>query len=268
MNKPQAANKTPLAEVLQRLDQIVRGHPNARLVVDMARDATNEAARHQAKQLEAARRLRRQRDRARRHSAHLLDALAAAPVVPPAGARLTAQEVLQTYRQLRNEQFPAAARTLHDLAGRGEARDFQLILVARILRKGQRMLAEATLRQPDADRAAFRDRLRDHLGRKLVKLLNREAGCRVNPGTGAMLNELMRRSLALLDDLVMTNPPVRLVWPQPGQPFDPALEERGGGKPGNERRLVRAVLFPGLRAFDPLPMLLERAVVATAHAPE
>jgi hypothetical protein len=260
--------KAPLVEVLHRLDQIARTHPNTRLVVDMARDATNEAARHQVKQLEGARRLRRQRDRARRHAAQLLDALAAAPVVPLTGARLPAQEVLQPYRQLRNEHFPSAARVLHEIAGKGEARDFQLILVERILRKGARTLAEAMLRKPDTDRAAFRERLRDHLGRKLVRLLNREAGCRVNPEAGAMLNELMRRSLTLVDDLLLTNPPVRLFWPQAGQPFDPVLEERGGGKPGNDRRQVRAVLFPGLRAYDPGPMLLERAVVATVHATE
>src|SRR5262245_25044185 len=176
MNEPRTPNKTPLVEVLHRLDQIARSHPNTRLMVDLARDATNEAARQQVKQLETARRLRRQRDRARRHAAQLLDALAAAPVVPPAGAQLTAEAVLGPYRQLRNEQFPAAARVLHDLAGKGEARDFQLILTERILRKGQRTLAEATIRKPGSDRAAFRDRLRDHLGRKLVKHLNREAG--------------------------------------------------------------------------------------------
>ncbi|MGL4551191.1 MAG: hypothetical protein ACRC33_08385, partial [Gemmataceae bacterium] len=232
-----------------------------------ARDATNEAARQQGAQMETARRLRRQRDRARRHAAGLLDLLAAAPLTARPGGP-SAEDMLGPFRALRNDLYPAAARRLHELAGKGESRDFQLILAERVMRKGQRTLTEASLRRPDADRAELHARLREHLGTKLVKHLTKRAACRVNPEGAAALEDLMTRSLRLIDDLLTTDPPARLFWPEPGQHYDPAAHERGGGKAGGEHRVIRAVLFPGLRAFGPVPTVLERASVATMHAEE
>jgi hypothetical protein len=265
MSEPVAGPRPPLIEVQQRLDQIVRGHPAARLLVDMARDATNEAARQQAGMLSSVRRLRRQRDRGRQQAGKILDALAASPVMLRPRTDLPTEAVLDPYRQLRQDGYPAVAKSLHELAGKGEARDFQVILVDQVLRLGQRTLTEAMLRKPDDDRAELRERLRHHLGGRLLKRLARAAGCRVTPPVGAQLDGLVGRTLTLLEDLLATNPSVRLFWPEVGEHLDASLHERGGGKAAVERRSVRAVLFPGLRAFGPMPGVLQKALVATKH---
>lgn len=265
---PDEADRPPLLEVHQRLEQIVQAYPAARLLVDMARDAATEAARLQAAILSHVRRLRRKRDLQRDEGHRLLDALAESPAILAPKAAVQPEALTEAFALLKRETFPNLARRLYDEAGRGEPRDFQVILVEGILRHGQRPLVEAQLLHVGKDRAALRERLRQHVARRLGKNLVAQTGFRVTPDVGAKIDEVIRRSLTLLDDVLHTNPPARLYWPGPGAPFDPEWHERTGGKPGNEGRMVRGTLFPGLRVFGPTGGPLERAVVATRRPDE
>lgn len=267
-NDPANSQRPPLLEVHQRLDQIVAAYPATRLLVDMARDAATEAARLQAAVLSQLRRMRRKRERQRQEAHHLLDALAASPAVLAPASAVAAASLIEPFGQLKREVYPALARRLHDTGGRGEARDFQVLLVEHVLRHGLRPLVESQLLQPSKDRATLRERLRAHMAGRLGKHLAAQAGYRVTPDIGVKIDEVIRRSLALLDDVLHTSPPARLYWPEPGAKFDPEWHERGGGKPGNDHRVVRGTLFPGLRLFGPNAGVLERAVVATKRADE
>lgn len=257
MKDPQTGQKPPLLEVIQHLDQLAHRHPGDRLLVDMARDAVTEAARQQAALLSANRRLRRQRDREQTLLDRTLDAVAASAAVVRPGTPFT-DALHAEYRALKTEVYPETARRLHEVAGKGEARDLQLIMVEQVMRPGQRTLLEALLLKPDADRADLRRRLADHVGKALLRRLTRKAGCRVNPEAGAKVDALILRSLELIDGLLSTDPSVRLTWPAAGEPFDAHRHERVGGKVTPDR-VIRAVLFPGLRGGD----VAERALVAT-----
>ncbi|NBO93141.1 MAG: hypothetical protein EBV06_12655 [Planctomycetia bacterium] len=274
MSTPTPSHLPPLTEVLQRLEQLVRAHPAARLLVDMAHDAVQEAAHQQEAQLAAVRRLRGCRDRLRRHYTRLLDTLASSPTTPRLYDGITAAAAQETYRQLRNECYPSVSRHLREVVGRGEPRSFQVMLVKRVMLRGQRALMRTLVSKPEADAAALCERLGKYTLEKLLKYLGRRAKHRARNETREILNKLINRSLSLidgllrrtpwsLDDTPMTKPPGRLYWPEIGQEVNTTDHERISVQEKGQPQIVRAVLFPGLRSLGLVPMVLDRAVVVT-----
>lgn len=266
-NPPSADNLTdnqkgPLAEVIRHLDQISRQHPATRLVVDMARDAVQEARQQMAALAKKARQAQRKRRRQRDHVHELFDALASVPVpswslpqTPP-----SQDDALALYRQLREQTLPQFAQELQTAANRAEARDYLLLLSDHVLRRGQRMLIEGLVHHPKTSREALIERARAPLAGQFQKMLAKQAGYRLSQELSRATDTVLRKALTLLDVLLHTSPSLRLFWTEPDTPFDASRHERS--KSSSEPRLVRATLMPGL--WMPVEgRVLERAIVAT-----
>ncbi|MBY0231134.1 MAG: hypothetical protein K2W96_17755 [Gemmataceae bacterium] len=262
--------KQPLAEILERIEGFAKRHPGERLEADLARDAVVDAGRQLHFLAGKVRLARRKRKRLRDDAARLLDALthSPAPRWPMPETPDLLEPLADNYRRLKNEAFPAFASRLCAAAGRGEPRDFALVLCDTILRRGERILVEGLILHPTAGRPALIERVRPLLGGQLVKVLARRAGHRMSPEIGQLADQLIRLSLTLIDGMLHTFPAVRFYWPAIGTVYDAAKHERTPGKaePAGER-FVRFPLFPGL-AFADGPRLVERAVVATRKPEE
>jgi hypothetical protein len=264
MTDPLQGEQLPLLEVHQQLDQLSRAYPAAKLLIDLARDATNEAVRQQTQLTARLRRSRRRQRHLRKQRAELLDGIAGFPLqlgLPLESA--CEAELLQRFTALREREFAPLAEQLHRRAGRGELRDFRRLLADRILLRGQRTLIEAYLRKPHTRLDLLLDRLAQHLSHRLVRRLARPLGQPVDQTHCQAVHALAASALQFIAAMLAHPGVLRLSWPRPGDIFDPAMHERGSGKPSQEPRRVLAVLFPGLVRRTSTPHLLARAVVAT-----
>jgi hypothetical protein len=176
MSTPTPSHLPPLTEVLQRLEQLVRAHPAARLLVDMA------AA------MPSRKRLISKNPSWRLCVVCVVVATAYAATTRDYWTRWLARRRLpgcttasrrrrlrETYRQLRNECYPSVSRHLREVVGRGEPRSFQVMLVKRVMLRGQRALMRTLVSKPEADAAALCERLGKCALEKLLKYLGRRA---------------------------------------------------------------------------------------------
>jgi hypothetical protein len=262
----QALPASPLDEVASHLAQIASKHPDTRLTVDLANDALHDVTR-QMKHLAGKAQRSRRRHRALRHLTNdLLDALAQVPT-PPWGDGSPGEEGLAVYQPLRARVLPSLASALHAETGRGEVRDYLLLLSEQVLRRGQRALVAGYVRGAGPGRAALCERVcplvMGHLGKALARL----TGSRLSAAARQSAEAAIRQALAALDVLLHSSPSVRLFWPSQGEPVDAARHERGSGKGQAEDRVVLATLLPGLWA-PAEGRVLEKALVATRRASE
>jgi hypothetical protein len=283
MAKKQKAGKArrpaSLDEALARLEQIKHDSSliNARIHADDARDSFLEFSREVYVKLRRRasrkRKLKKQSIEFRTRLVELLHALATGPVVlptPPGRPVLDHDALLHAYRQLREQDFPAVAQALQEVAGKGRESDYLRLLSSAALLDGSRMLVESRVRHagrrwtgPDED--AFLVRLRYHLAGKLCTLLARRVGYQVTPEMGQRLEGLLGGGLRFLADLLAATPPGRLLVPQEDSPFDPDRHEAVNGQPRGDQK-VKGILFPGYLVHDTPPRVLAKAEVFIERA--
>jgi hypothetical protein len=275
-----AAKRAKTLEFVERLDQIAKGHPASRLLVDMAQDAGMEIFRKQAAQLRRLwhelGKMRQKRDGVRDRLMSLVHAITTTPPLLPriAGRPAVAHDELrQTFAQLQSRDFPDLALLLHDRIGRSDVARYQRFLVDEILIKGSRMLLEYLIHHVSEASSAevetsFLGRLRDHIAGSLCHMLAKKAGYQMTPDAGKRRDALIDRSLAWLADLLTATPPGRLIAPLSGSPFDPARHEPTAGRPSEGELKVTAMLFPGYLVCGEVPAVAEKAMVFTAKAGE
>jgi hypothetical protein len=273
--KRRGSRSAPNQEVFQRLAQIAKSHPPARLLVDLARDAALDAFRKQTVQV---RRLvgelakaKKKRDLLHHRLIEVLHDLATGPVVLPAPAgrpTATHEQLLAAFRELRSKSFPDLAGTLHARVGRADPAVFQRFLADEILIKGSRILVEHVIRNAGRPRTPkqeqeFTSQLRDHIAGKVCQGLARKVGYQMTPEGGQLLEQLLTPALAFLADLMTASPPGRLLIPLPGASFDPKRHEPIPGRPAEGQLKVTATLFPGYFVRGDPERVEEKAQVYT-----
>ena len=174
----------------------------------------------------------------------------------PAGRPAVGQEtLLATFRQLKTQDFPALAATLHDQIGKADVLAYQRFLMDEILIKGSWMLVEHLVRHAGEQRTAeadseFTGQLRDHIAGSVSKGLVRKVGFQMTAEVGRQRDALIAGAIEFLDDLLTAAPPGRLLLPRLGSPFDPERHEPIPGCPEAGERKITATLFPGCVVFE------------------
>lgn len=266
-----------MLDFLEQLERINRQFPGARLLVDLARDSGLEMARklgHRVKRLRA--RLAKAESRRNDIQSRLADLLqdlststAILPLVEGQPSR-EAEPLVERFRWLRDEAYPAAARILRERLKQGSRRAIMRFLAEEILYRAGPIIAEHRLRHvhrvwDDEIEASFLADLRLHLAGKVNSALARATGLKMTPAIGKHLDALIGDSLDILAGLMTATPQARLVVPAIGS----ALEAEGQlvRKPvkGGETAVVHAVLFPGLRLLEtPTRLVVPPLVLAAA----
>lgn len=272
-------SETTLAEFFALLDRANPGEGPRMLQFDLARDAATELFGRQAKQIQRLqRRLDRMTERAailkERHRDLLRHLPQSSLTFQPAEgeARPGLDEVVATYSRLRQRSVPVLVHLLHVAAG-GNERTYLQILTEEVLDRGSHILTEYLLLHSAAPRTADEDRhftegLCDHLAGKVNRVLAHRGGYQVTPEVGAHLATLIRVAVAFLRDVWLSEPPLRLLFPDPETPFDPDQHERLGGRSPRLDRIVSATLFPGLVHHRADGGVIARARVSTRrHSP-
>lgn len=272
---PKPAAPDGLAEFFDLLGRVEPAEGARKLQFDLARDAAVDLFNRLTQQTEKLqRRLDRSRLRRRalvtRHH-ELLDHLARGHVVFAAESEPSppgqADELIATYRRLRKRTFPVLANMLH-AAGGGADRVYLTLLTEEVLARGQCIIAEYLVlhsmhpRTPEQDRR-FREELLAHLGGRVNRALARKTGYHLTPEVGGHLNTLLQVTIAFLWELLLSHPPMRLFFAEPGSPFDAERHERLSGHTPRHPRLVGATLFPGLLRHGPPRTLLAPVRVST-----
>ncbi len=267
-------------EFVERLDQIAKGHPASRLLVDMAQDAGLELFRKQTVQLrklwQEVGRIRQKRDQLHDRMVSLLHALTTTPpLLPRMDGRVPVppEELQHVYMQLRANDYPSFAHLLHDEIKRSDVLAYQRLLTEEILIKGSRMLLEYLLHhasEPSSSETetTFLGRLRDHIAGALNHTLAKKKGYQMTLEVGKQRDTLIDRSLAWLADLLTATPPGRLLAPLPDSPFDPARHEPLAGRPDEGKLKVATTLFPGYMMCGEVQTVVEKALVYTEEVGE
>jgi hypothetical protein len=276
--KPARPGKQPsaLVDLLAQLDRI-KQDPTAsevRLRSDLARDSAEELftkirkqMRRQAIQL---RRLQERSDRWRNRLTDLLHELSTGPVIlprVPGRPPVSHQELTATFRKLKTHDLSGLAHALQAAVGGGELPAYQRFLVDEIVVKGARIVAEHLIRlasepgQPNEEE--FMARLRHHVAGNVSQGLARQVNYKVTPEVGKHIDTIISVVLRLLNDLLTTTPPGRLLLPRDGGPFDPERHEALAGRPTTGDLRVKATLFPGYVILSEPPVVVEKALVYT-----
>jgi hypothetical protein len=278
--KPSGKRRSSTEEVLQRLDHIAQAHPPARLLVDLARDAAVEAFRRKKERTVGLAaevlRMRKKRDVLHNRLLAVLHELTTGAVLlprPPGPPPRSHDELLESFRGLRDADFPALAQALHERVGRADVAAFQRFLVDEILIKGSRLVVEHLLCYAGSDAAEEeqrRQQIRDYVAGHVNQGLARKVGFRMTADVGLDRDVLIDRSIALLAELLTATPPGRLLVPFPQDSFDPARHEASLGRPADGDAVVLATLFPGYLIHDDPPRVVEKALVFTdrPHEPD
>jgi hypothetical protein len=264
-----------VTEFVRLLDEIRPDQSAARLKFDMARDAGLEGFRELLSQLQRVQ-LRLAKTRRRRNVIHsrlvgILGDLATGPVrLPrPAGLGPVSQDQLeQTYLELREKDYPAAAEALHAAIGQSDVLAFQRFLVEEALVKGSVILVEHLVRygvhpRPAEQELHFLDELRHHMAGVVNQGLAKQTGYLVTPEVGGRIDALLGKTLRFLVDLLTSDPPARLLAPTMGSDYDPARHEPSPGRPDSGTLQVRATVFPGLMVYADPPRVVAKAQVFT-----
>ena len=265
-----------LADLLGQLDKMKQDPTGSqvRLRADLARDSAEELfvkmrrqLRRQASQI---RKLEERSDRWRGRLTDLLHELSVGPVILPplpGGTPASHDELTERFRKLKNHDVAGLAQTLKAAVGGGELPAYQRFLVDEIVVKGCRIVAEHLIRLASAtgpnNEREFMDRLRHHVAGNVVQGLARQVNYQVRPEVGQHLDGVIGSALRLLEDLLTTTPPGRLVLPRDGSPFDPERHEPLAGRPSTGELRVKATLFPGYVILGSPAVVVEKAVVYT-----
>lgn len=214
--------------------------------------------------------LQKERDDYHKQLTRLLRALASGPVVLP---RLPGRPVVQhdqllmTYQQLRNQEFPNLAQTLRADAGKGKMFDYRSILATEVIVKGTWYLAECLVllgSDPSVEEEMFR-RLKGRFAERVEKKVAQyiKGYYRLPPEGDQHLDRLLDTVLCFLTDLLTATPPGRLLLPRDGSLFDPAQHEPIDYTPNTEKLTVKKIIFPGYMVLDCPPRILAKAQVYT-----
>ena len=181
-----------------------------------------------------------------------------------------AEPLVERFRQLRDEAYPATARLLREPLEQGSRRAIMRFLAEEILYRAGRSsrntgCATSTGPGTTAIEATFLADLRLHLAGKVNSALARATGLKMTPAIGKHLDALIGDSLDILAGLMTATPQARLVVPAVGSALD--AEGHLVRKPakGGEATVVHAVLFPGLRLLEtPTRLVVPPLVLAAA----
>jgi hypothetical protein len=276
-NPDEKRQATLMLDFLEQLERINRQFPGARLLVDLARDAGLEIARKQGQRIKRLRvRLQRAESRRNEIQSRLADLLhdlststALLPVVEGQPVR-EAEPLVEGFRKLRDESYPAAARLLRESLEQGSRRAIMRFLAEEILYRAGPIIAEHRLRHvhrvwDDGIEATFLTDLRSHLAGKVNSALARATGLKVTPAIGKHLDALIGDSLDTLAGLMTATPQARLVVPAVGSALDAQGHLVRKPAKGGEATVVHAVLFPGLQLLEtPTRLVVPPLVLAAA----
>lgn len=267
-----------MLDFLEQLERITRQFPGSRLLVDLARDSGLEMARKLGKRVKRLRdRLQRaesRRDDIQSRLADLLQELSTStallPVVEGQPVR-EAEPLVERFRHLRDEAYPATARGLRDLLEQGSRRAIMRFLAEEILYRAGPIIAEHQLRH--AHRAwneeietTFLADLRLYVAGKVNSALARTTGLKMTPPVGKHLDALIGASLDTLAGLMTATPQARLVVPAVGAALDAQGHVARNPEEGGESAVVRAVLFPGLMLLESPSRIVVQPLVLVARA--
>ena len=251
-----------MLDFLEQLERINRQFPGARLLVDLARDSGLEMARKLGKRVKRLRdRLERVESRRNAIQSRLADLLqelststALLPVVEGQPAR-EADPLVERFRHLRDEAYPATARVLRELLEQGSRRAIMRFLAEEILYRAGPIIAEHRLRHAhrawsEEIDATFLAELRLHVAGKVNSALARNTGLKMTPPIGKHLDALIGDSLDILAGLMTATTQARLVVPAVGSALDAKGHLVRNPRDSGESAVVRAVLFPGLMLLE------------------
>jgi hypothetical protein len=275
--QPVGGVPSPLQEALAQLDRMKQNMSGSqiRLHADIARDTVVELARDMETQLRRLaaekRKVQKQCDDFRNRLVELLHDLSTGPVIlprTPGKPVVQHDQLLMTYRQLRNQDFLGLAQAIHAASGKGDVPAYQRYLVNEVLVNGSRILVENIVRHSgagrnEADEEAFLGRLRHHVAGNVCNGLARKAKYQVTPDVGQHVERLLVSVLGFLTDLLTATPPGRLLLPRDGSAFDPERHEAIYGRPSTGELKVTATLFPGYVVLGNPVRVLEKAQVYT-----
>jgi hypothetical protein len=260
-----------VTEFVRLLDEIRPDQSASRLKFDMARDAGLEGFRELLRQLQRFQ-TRLARTRQRRNVIHsrltgILVDLASGPVRLPRPQGLppvSQEEIVQTYQELRQKEYPAVAEALHAAIGQSDVVAFQRFLVEQALIEGNIILVEHLVRygvhpRPPEQELHFLDDLRHHMAGVINQGLAKKTGYLVTPEVGGRIDALLGRTLRFLVDLLTSDPPVRLLTATLGSDYDASRHEPSPGRPDSGALQVRATMFPGLVLYGDPPHVLAKA---------
>ena len=276
-NRDEKKQVSLMLDFLEQLERINRQFPGARLLVDLTRDAGLEMARKQGLRIKRLRlRLARAESRRNDIQSRLADLLqdlststAMLPVVEGQPVR-EADPLVERFRRLRDETYPAMAKILREQLEQGSRRAIMRFLAEEILYRAGPIIAEHRLRHvhrawDDEIEATFLADLRIHLAGKVNSALARATELKMTPAVGKHLDALIGDSLDILAGLMTATPQARLVVPAVGSALDAEGQLVRQPTKGGETAVVHAVLFPGLRLLEsPTRLVVPPLVLAAA----
>jgi len=274
-----AKQPSALTDLLAQLDRM-KQDPTAsevRLRSDLARDSAEELFTKLRKQLRRQaiqlRKAQERSDRWRHRLTDLLHDLSTGPVIlprVPGHVPVAHEELTATFHKLKSHDLPGLAQTLQNVVGGGELPAYQRFLVDEIVVKGARIVAEHLIRLASEpghpNEAEFMSRLRHHVAGNVSQGLARQVNYKTTPEVGKDVDAVISAVLRLLNDLLTTTPPGRLLLPHDGDPFDPERHEALAGRPTTGEPRVKATLFPGYVILSEPPVVVEKALVYTERA--